>query len=403
MSGRPKGTKKGVQQDDSRRRREEKSISLRKDKKEEGLSKRRILEQNVFVMTHGGGIPCIYIRDPDTNIIYCVKLLRDFAPYNFTSYEASTCSDTRFRKLDIFNFLQSSMHKKDSMQINEAYEILVEYNIAISSYMDYYKDEWLSLHKGVITIFIKGDRIPQKLYGPNPSKHSMTETEECNIEITIRATGVTYFFDENVDTNGNIICVTKTVTRAISDLFSVVIFVIPEVREKCIHLFTSFVGSETITIVKNTNFLGDPVFNTYVYLFLYNEKINIETRQGNLTNYKAFMAERLIPIETVLKYITNLIINMDSSGNISLNICKTIPYVIYQSMVISYVGECNIYDSTCDHNEFTYRLTNENTDKVWCSINTNEETKDLPFEHKLTLFANTIDPFNLGVIKKRLT
>ena len=43
MSNRAKDFKKGVTQDDGRRRREANALSLRKDKKEEGLSKRRNL------------------------------------------------------------------------------------------------------------------------------------------------------------------------------------------------------------------------------------------------------------------------------------------------------------------------------------------------------------------------
>jgi len=159
----------------------------------------------------------------------------------------------------------------------------------------------------------------------------------------------------------------------------------------------------TITIFQNNNFLGNEMFNTYVYLFLYNEEIN-----KNIDGvYDQFMQMRLITptdLNDKLKFIANLILNINEQGNdLVITPCYTIPFVIYQSMLISYVGTCNVYDNSCDHNEFVYKMTAEHNDKVWCAINTNEELKRLSFEDKVTLFANTIDPFNLGALIERST
>ena len=374
MSRRPEGTKQGVQQDDSRRRREEKSISLRKDKKEEGLSKRRnMVTANsaipiVLVATHGGGTICILFEDldPDDLIKYCVRMDRDIIPYDFTLYESVSCAKSAFLKSNIMQFLEGD--------IDDSVKHISDYSDGVRSIVGpEYSTNWKQSHLKKITHFKSGQRFYRKLYGPS-ADHQDSE-------------------------KGNIICINTTITIPVINLFPPNIFINNEVRSKCIDLFTALIANTHNTVIQNHNLLGDPIFNKYIFLFLWNEDINKETpphhsiREGHVTPvYDEFMHPSFIitakMIKDKLNYISNYILNPLTKQTEE---CNTIPFVIYQSMIIAYIGKCKIYDFSCDDSEFDFKINPDNT--TWKAINENKHTRELNYESKVKLFANTLSPW----------
>lgn len=318
----------------------------------------------VLIATHGGGTICILFEDNSEK--YCIRMDRDIIPYNFTLYESVSCAKSAFLKSDIIQFLTGN--------IDDSVKNISEYYDGVRSIVGpKYSKSWKQTHLKKITKFKSGQRFYRKLYGPSA--------------------------DHLDNEKGNIICINTTITISVINLFPLNIFINNEVRIKCITLFTALIANTHNTVIQNHNLLGDPIFNKYIFLFLWNEDINKETpphypiKEGHVTPvYDEFMHPSFIitakMIKDKLNYISNYI--LIPSTNI-VELCKEIPFVIYQSMIVAYIGKCKIYDFSCDDSEFDFKINPDNT--TWKAINENERTHKLPYESKVKLFANTLSPW----------
>ena len=318
----------------------------------------------VLIATHGGGTICILFEDNSEK--YCIRMDRDIIPYNFTLYESVSCAKSAFLKSDIIQFLTGN--------IDLSVKNISEYYDGVRSIVGpEYSKSWKQTHLKKITKFKSGQRFYRKLYGPSA--------------------------DHLDNEKGNIICINTTITISVINLFPLNIFINNEVRIKCITLFTALIANTHNTVTQNHNLLGDPIFNKYIFLFLWNEDINKETpphypiKEGRVTPlYTEFMDPSFIitakMIKDKLNYISNYI--LIPSTNI-VELCDNIPFVIYQSMIVAYIGECKIYDFSCDDSEFDFKINPDNT--TWKAINKNEHTRELNYESKVKLFANTLSPW----------
>ena len=204
------------------------------------------------------------INEKEKHMDNRVKVIKsDIIPYDFTLYESVSCAKSAFLKSNIMQFLEGD--------IDDSVKHISDYSDGVRSIVGpEYSTNWKQSHLKKITHFKSGQRFYRKLYGPS-ADHQDSE-------------------------KGNIICINTTITIPVINLFPPNIFINNEVRSKCIDLFTALIANTHNTVIQNHNLLGDPIFNKYIFLFLWNEDINKETpphhsiREGHVTPvYDEFM------------------------------------------------------------------------------------------------------------------